>query len=77
MTDAEEGGGCVRVWCFYYVVDTATVALWSLLALGFSAALGLMVGWGAGDGNLGLGAGTGLLAVLTCVQAAIIKWANS
>jgi hypothetical protein len=67
-----EHDGYVQLWCFYHELDGVAAASWLLLALSLATVVGLAIGFGLKDGKLGLGVGTGLLAVLTTIQGAVI-----
>lgn len=58
----------MRAWCFFYEVDGVIAAVWELLALIVACAVGLIVGLVTADGKLGLGVGSGFLAVFMVIH---------
>ncbi|KAF2827961.1 hypothetical protein CC86DRAFT_404993 [Ophiobolus disseminans] len=77
MEQQSDGHEELRVWCFFNEVDGLVAAMWALLALFVTCGVGLIVGCATGDAQLGLGVGTGLLAVFTTVHGTVLlvfKW---
>ena len=68
----EQHAGCMEVWCFYRAVIARATWICLLVALGVAVMFGLGVGLGVGNGQLGLDAGSGVLAVLTEVHLSIV-----